>query len=86
VVAPRQNKLTVLRKLHHAIILAMAIGHENIAVFPDCDTSRPVERIRTIPGHALLAKCVRRPTEPHCAGFVLELQPEGTNTSQKANR
>ena len=57
---PRLDKLAVLRKLHHpprvVRIRRVPIRHEDIAIAPNRHPSRPIERIRTIPRHPLLAQ------------------------------
>ena len=59
-VSPGFDELAVLRKFHDAggvvLIGRMAIRHEDIAVWRNGNAGRPIECIRTIAGHALLAE------------------------------
>src|SRR5215467_15628442 len=58
--APCFDKLAVFGEFHNAsgaeLVGVMAIRHEDVAIRRDGDAGRPVERIRTIAGHSLLAK------------------------------
>src|SRR6266850_2885344 len=52
--SPGLDEPAVLRELHHAVVLSVAVGHEDVAVPRDGDTGRLIEGVGTVPGHALL--------------------------------
>src|SRR3984893_1926256 len=58
--SPALDESSVLREFQHAAIVMrigqVAVGHEDIAVWRNGDAGRPVERIRTVSGHALSAE------------------------------
>src|SRR5262245_1421923 len=55
-VSPGLDKVAIFRELHHAVVPAVAVGHEDVAICRDRDPGRRIEGIGTIASNARLAK------------------------------
>src|SRR5262249_308961 len=80
--SPRLDEMAILRKLHHAagavFIRGMTVGNEDVAVWRDGNTGRPIESNRTGSGDTGLAdvqlSSQTSPGQRVCNTIVLEKQ------------